>query len=517
MQTNRKSFIVGASVGAIAAVLAGAGGYWAHASAETSGAVNARVAQPLAAPTSFADIVQQVAPAVVSIDVEGKADPSQVAFSGQAPFSGPDGGDGDADGDDNGGGGGGGQAPFDFRKLFPQQRPDQAPPRLQASGSGFFISGDGYIVTNNHVVEGADKITVHTKDEQTFKARVIGRDPATDLAVIKVDGAGFPFVSFEDRAKPRVGDWVVALGNPFGLGGTATAGIVSALGRPNVSGSSFVDYMQIDAPINRGNSGGPTFDMYGRVVGVNSAIFSPSGGSVGIGFDIPADVAASVTRQLITDGKVVRGYIGATIQDVTPEIAESLGLGARKGALVSDLTPDGPSEHAGLKPGDLVLKVDGHDVANGADLTRHVALAHAGDVIHLEVRRDGKVQQVDIHSGVRPSEAQLARNLGGGAPEPDATQDAEKVLGMRLAPNADGGVAIKGVSSASEAGQKGLRTGDVILQAGEHKVSSPQDVAAAAAEAKKNGRTSVLLMVEHDGRRAFVPLKVEEGESKGQG
>jgi serine protease Do len=514
MQTSKKSFIVGAGVGAMAAVLAGAGGYWAHASAETAGAVNAPIAQAQGGPGSFADIVQRVAPAVVSIDVEGKGDQSPVAFLGQSPFGGGDDGD---DSDDNGGGGGGrGQAPFDFRRLFPQPRGgDQPAPKMQASGSGFFISQDGYIVTNNHVVDGADKITVRTKDERTLNAHVIGRDPATDIAVIKVDGSNFPYVSFEDRAKPRVGDWVVAVGNPFGLGGTATAGIVSALGRANVSGSSFVDYMQIDAPINRGNSGGPTFDTYGRVVGVNSAIFSPSGGSVGIGFDIPADVAATVTKQLISSGKVVRGYIGATIQDVTPEIADSLGLPAKQGALVSELTPGGPSEAAGLKSGDLILKVDGHDVANGADLTRHVAMHGAGETIRLAVRRDGQMREIDVRSGIRPSEASLNRNPNGEGGQPDASQDAERVLGMRLAPNPEGGVSIKGLSGSSDAAEKGLRPGDVILQAGDHKVASPQDVASAAAEAKKAGRSSVLLMIQHEGRRAFVPLKITP--EKGQG
>ncbi|HEY5410048.1 MAG TPA: trypsin-like peptidase domain-containing protein, partial [Caulobacteraceae bacterium] len=342
----------GAAIGAL--VLAAAGGYWARASAET-GAVNGpAIAAPAAgAPTSFANIVQRVAPAVVSIDVEHKAGPSQTAYSSQGgnPFSFRFGAPGDGDGDGQGDSDQGPGAPFGFFNL-PQMQ--QAQPQLmKASGSGFFISADGYIVTNNHVVEGADKITVHTKDGRDLKARLIGRDSATDLAVVKVDGGGFPYVSFEDRAKPRVGDWVVAVGNPFGLGGTATAGIVSALGRRNVADSNYVDYMQIDAPINRGNSGGPTFDAYGRVVGVNTAIYSPSGGSVGIGFDIPADVVAQVSRQLIEHGKITRGYIGATVQAVTPEISDSLGLHGRKGALVAELTPGGPAEQAGLRPGDV--------------------------------------------------------------------------------------------------------------------------------------------------------------------
>ena len=499
-ELKRKSYLAGAAGGAIALVLAGAGGYWARASAE-GGAVNGQgaIAAP-GAPASFADIVQRVAPAVVSIDIEGKAGPSPAAFAGQAP----DGGDGQDGQDDQG-------LPFDFRQLFPQGAPPQAQP-IRASGSGFFISPDGYIVTNNHVVEGADSITVHTKDDRELKARLVGRDAATDVAVIKVEGGGFPYVSFEDRAHPRVGDWVVAVGNPFGLGGTATAGIVSALGRRNVSESSYVDYMQIDAPINRGNSGGPTFDLYGRVVGVNTAIFSPSGGSVGIGFDIPADVVASVSRQLIAHGSVVRGYIGATVQDVTPDIADSLGLSGHKGALVADLTPGGPSDQAGLKQGDVVLKVDGHEVESSADLTRQVGLAHAGQTVRLEVVRDGRAREVDVRSGVRPTEAALARS-GAQDGAPDASADAARILGMRLEPNPRGGVTIDGVAGGSDAGQKGLSRGDVILQAGGRKTATPADVSAAVAQARHDGRKDVLLLVAHSGRNLFVPLDL--GDAKG--
>ncbi len=309
----------------------------------TGGVARAQAVDPPAvqapgAPASFADIVAKVAPAVVSIDVEAKPSRDPAAFTGPAPFG--------------GGGQEGGNGMPDLRQFFGQQQPPQ---KMEATGSGFFISADGYIVTNNHVVEGADKITVRTNDDRKLTAHVIGRDSATDLAVIKVDGAGFAYVDFENKAKPRVGDWVIAVGNPFNLGGSATAGIVSALARPKVSGNSYVDYMQIDAPINRGNSGGPTFHVYGRVVGVNTAIFSPSGGSVGIGFDIPADVAQSITQQLISEGKITRGYIGAMIQDVTPEIAESMGVGAKAGALVADVTPAGPSATAGLKSGDMIM------------------------------------------------------------------------------------------------------------------------------------------------------------------
>ncbi len=514
----KKTLVYGAAAGALALML-GAAGSLSPARAET--AVN-RDMPMVGAPTSFADIVQRVAPAVVSVDVEGKSDPSHIVFGGG-------GGGGDDDGDDNDnnddaspfGGQGGQGLPFGFSIPRGQVQPH----KMQATGSGFFISGDGYIVTNNHVVEGADKITVRTSDDRSLTATVVGRDSATDLAVIKVSGTGFPYVNFEDRAKPRVGDWVVAVGNPFNLGGTATAGIVSALGRANVSGSSYVDYMQIDAPINRGNSGGPTFDMAGRVVGVNTAIFSPSGGSVGIGFDIPADVAAQITRELISGGKVVRGYIGATVQDVTPEISESLGLAGRKGALVADLTPGGPSETAGLRPGDVVLAINGHDVNSASELTRQVAGARAGDLVHLQVRRDGRVQDVAVKSGTRPSEAILAKAE---VPTPGADglkQDIPRVLGMRLQPRPEGGLVIQSLSSSSDAGEKGLRQGDVIVRAGDRKVNAVGDLSQAVAEARQGGRESILLMVSHEGRNVFVPIKLAKtadkapakGEEKGEG
>jgi serine protease Do len=499
MNTSSKikaKLVSGAAVCATIALLAGGGiAERAHAAPVAASAASSPLGPP-GTPSSFADIVQRVAPAVVSIDVESKADPNEVALDG-SPF------------------GGQGQ-PFGFPFKRTPQQPDgkDLPPR-EATGSGFFISSDGYIVTNNHVVDGADKITVRTSDDRSLTAHLIGRDAATDLAVIKVDGANFAYVSFEDRAKPRVGDWVIAVGNPFNLGGTATAGIVSALGRPNVSESNYVDFMQIDAPINRGNSGGPTFDLYGRVVGVNTAIFSPSGGSVGIGFDIPADVADQITHQLIASGKVTRGYIGAAIQDVTSDIADSLGMEAKHGALVADTTPGGPSDKAGLRSGDLILRVDGHDVTSAADLTRHVAQAHDGEDIHLEVKRDGKVEQFKVRSGTRPSEAQLASNGRGG---PDAGEDEDKqpaVLGMELAPNAKGGVTVRGVSMSSDARQKGLREGDVIVRAGSQKTDSPADVASAADAARKIGRKDVLLLVSRNGRQLFVPVKVAAEDAKG--
>jgi serine protease Do len=483
---SNKSFFTGAALGLATVALAAAGGYCAYAEA---GAVNPPGPPAAAAPPqSFADIVAKVAPAVVSIEVVGKATPNVMALGpGGQPFSfqfGP----------------GQGQT-FQFGPTMPQP--------VRGAGSGFFISPDGYVLTNNHVVQGADKITVVTNDGRRLDAHVIGTDAATDLAVIKVAGDGHPFVSFEDRAKPRVGDWVVAVGNPLDLGGTATAGIVSALGRQNVENTNYVDFMQIDAPINRGNSGGPTFDVYGRVVGVNTAIASPNGGSIGIGFDIPADVAEQVSRQLIAQGHVVRGYIGASIQNVTPDIAASLGRPEEKGALVAEVTPGGPSAEAGLRPGDVVDSIDGAPVVSSTDLTRQVALVPPGSVIHLGVLRDGQEQEFSLRAGLRPSEASLASNApqeGQGGPPGSASA---MILGMQLEPNPGGGVAVAGVNPNSDAGEKGLSAGDVILRAGDHRVSTPADVAAAAAEARHDGRKNVLVLVARNGQQLFVPLAAD--------
>ena len=416
---NRKLF-AGAALGAI--VLAGAGGYYARASAE-GGAVNAPgYSTPLAgAPMSFADIVQRVAPAVVSIDVEGKVGPSRTAYSGGQggwPFTFRFGSPGQGDGDSDGNGDGDQANPFQFFG-FPQMQ-QQAPQKMRASGSGFFISADGYLLTNNHVVEGADKITVHIKDGRDLKARVIG---------------------------------------------------------------------------------------------VNTAIYSPSGGSVGIGFDIPADVAAQVSRQLIEHGKIERGYIGATVQPVTAEISESLGLKDHKGALVADLTPGGPAEQAGVQPGDVVLAINGKPVDSADDLTRQVGSVHPGETARLEVLRNGRTLQLAIRSGLRPSEAVLASDPDrpyGGAP--DASAEAARILGMRLEANPHGGVTVGAVASDSDAADKGLSRGDTILQANGRRTATPGDVASAVAAARKEGRHEVLLMVAHNGRRLFLPLKIDNAE-----
>jgi len=519
MTSKTKGFLLGAvaGVGVLAAAVAGASIVQSDGPAPppmAGGLIKASTtpifAPPPGAPMSFADIFERVSPAVVSINVTSRPDANAGLrqFPG-LPFAiprGPQGGQGD----DPGGPGDRGQ-------------PRGAP--QQSAGSGFFISADGYIVTNNHVIENAESIKVVLKDETELDAEVVGRDEGTDLAVLRVkDRRGpFPFVSFEDAGKPRVGDWVFTVGNPFGLGGTATAGIVSAYGRD--IGETFVDYIQIDAPINRGNSGGPTFDVFGRVIGVNTAIFSPSGGSVGIGFAIPAEVADNVTKQLINGGKIERGYIGATIQNFTAEMAEAQGLADQKGAIVTDLAPGGPSQRAGVMIGDVVVGVNGVAVKSSSDLTRQVARVRGGDTLRLDIIREGKRRMVEVRTGVRPSERELAQvdGQGGGLGRPPSggsTAASAPVLGMALSPLDSAartrlnlppevrGAVVDTVDQSSDAGAKGMRRGDVITLANSRPVTSSADLAAVVEAAKKAGRTSVLVGVYRNGRTAFLPLKI---------
>ncbi len=511
MAVSKSNVLIGAVAGAAIAVaaMAGAGMRPPAFGLDSQGHLIKASTLPTlpaapGAPLSFADIFEKVSPAVVSINVTSKVDTSAARRIPGFPFDIVPRGQGqDPDGD------------------------EPKAPKQMSAGSGFFISADGYIVTNNHVVENADDIKVVLKDGKELKGVVVGRDEGTDLAVVKVEGHGYPFVDFENSAKPRVGDWVLAVGNPFSLGNTATAGIVSAYNRD--IGENFVDYIQIDAPINRGNSGGPTFDTFGRVIGVNTAIFSPSGGSVGIGFDIPADVASSVTKQLMTGGKIKRGYIGATIQNLNEEMAASFGLGGRKGAVVADLVPGGPAQKAGVQPGDVVVAVNGHPVTSPNEMTREVAKVQAGDVARLDLFRDGKERTIDVHTGLRPSEAQLAQNggLGGGDDDSNGAPGTPKaspnapILGMNLAPLSPAarqefnlsdtvhGVVVQGVKGSSDAGDKGLRRGDVIVRAGDREVASAADVSAAVGEWKKAGRSSIPLAINRGGRTLFVPIKID--------
>jgi len=530
MVAKKTGFFVGAVAGAgvAAAALAGVGLRMSPAEAapppgviQTASTGPMMFAPPPGAPMSFADIFEKVSPAVVSIDVSTRVDARSLRFPG-LPFNfGPPG----RNEERNSGPGGerGGEGEESGQGLRPRQ---------QSSGSGFFISADGFIVTNNHVVEGADEIKVTLKDGRELKATIVGRDENTDLAVIKVQGTGFTFVSFETVAKPRVGDWVIAVGNPFGLGGTATAGIVSAYGRNlNDDSSQFVDYLQIDAPINRGNSGGPTFDLFGRVIGVNSAIFSPTGGSVGIGFAIPADTAEGITKQLIANGKVVRGYIGAQIQNFTPEMADALDLSGTKGAVVAQVTPGGPADKAGVMRDDIVLSVNGVAIDSSTALTRQVARVGAGENLRLEIIRGGKKRFIDIRSGVRPSNQQLAEVTGGSGDDEAKDKDSKpqkaaparvNVLGMGLIPldaaartrysiAADvKGVVVESVRGDSDAAEKGLTQGIVITSVNLKPISSASELTAAVEAAKKAGRPTVLLgFANRRGQTGVVPVKID--------
>jgi serine protease Do len=528
MTSKKTGYLLGAvaGVGIATAALAGASMSGPQTAAENPLLIKASTAPifapPPGAPLSFADIFEKVSPAVVSINVTSKVDTSalrKIPGFENFPFEGQPPGAGGGDDDDDQatpapkGSPKGGKTPGGQPRL----------PTQQSSGSGFFISGDGYIVTNNHVVENAEEIKVVLKDERELDAEIVGRDEGTDLAVLKVKGSGFPFVNFENSAKPRVGDWVITVGNPFGLGGTATAGIISAYGRD--IGETFVDYIQIDAPINRGNSGGPTFDVYGRVIGVNTAIFSPSGGSVGIGFAIPADVADNITKQLMAGGKIQRGYIGASIQNYTAEMAEAQGQGAQRGAIIADLVPGGPSAKAGLAPGDVVVAVNGVNVKTSSELTREVAKAHAGDSLKLDILRDGKRRAIEVRSGVRPTEKELAANdnqSGGPSGSQGGGPSVQRpvVLGLALAPLDEAarkrysvetgvrGMVVDSVEQSSDAAQKGLRKGDVVVRAGDRDVASAADFAGAVDTAKKAGRPSVLVGIHRAGRTSFLPLKV---------
>ena len=540
MSLKRSGFVAGAAVGIglTAAVAVGAGIQLQRASAQSAiqPVAPPSVMPPTGAPMSFANIIERVAPAVVSIEVTTHLPQQRTMQIPGLPFqfNVPNQGNGDDQGDDGddqsdqGQDQGQGQGPGPLgggNSGGAGRRPHRnTGPRAMAAGSGFFISADGYIVTNNHVIENADSIKVTLSDQRELTAHLIGRDPLTDLAVIKVDGSNFPYVNFESQAKPRVGDWVIAIGNPYLLGGTVTAGIISSEGRNIPGENQVVPYLQIDAPINRGNSGGPTFDVYGRVIGVNTAIFSESGGSVGIGFAIPADLANTITRQLIAHGHVTHGYLGVLIQNVTADIAASQGIQPNHGALVGDVTAGGPGAAAGVQTGDIIQSVNGKPVNSAADLSQVTAMTLPGEPLHIKVLRNGHVIELTAKAGTRPSNEQLAENEngpeGGGAPGA-AGAAATKALGMSLAPLSESlrqqfglgptvhGVVVTRVAPDSEAGQDGLRPGVVIVRAGDHVAQTPADVVAAIADARRDHRPSVLLFLNVGGKPAAVPLKLD--------
>ncbi len=383
---------------------------------------------------------------------------------------------------------------------------------ITGQGSGFFISGDGFAVTNNHVVDKAESVQVTADDGKTHTAKVIGTDPRTDLALIKVEGGPFPYVKLSDKS-PRIGDWVLAVGNPFGLGGTVTAGIVSARGR-DIGASAYDDFIQIDAPVNKGNSGGPTFDTEGNVIGVNTAIFSPSGGSVGIAFAIPADTVSSVISQLKEHGSVTRGWIGVQIQPVTQDIADSLGLKKAEGALVAEPQKDSPAVKAGIEAGDVITAVDGKPVKDARDLAKKIGALPPKASVKLAVLHKGSEKTVTLTLGEMPAvkEARAEANV----PSDSGAVDLAK-LGLTLAPAArvagsgSEGVVVTGVDSSGVAAERGFSTGDVILEVAGKSVSTPADVREVVASARTEGKRSVLLRVKKGDNTRFVALPVGNG------
>ena len=404
------------------------------------------------------------------------------------------------------------------------QRPEIQPRRATSLGSGFIIDPSGLVVTNNHVIQDADEITVILHDNTSLKAEVVGKDAKTDLALLRVKAAKpLPAVPWGDSEQMRVGDWILAIGNPFGLGGTVTAGIVSARARV-IDQGPYDDFIQTDASINRGNSGGPMFNMNGEVVGINTAIFSPSGGSIGIGFAIPASLAKPVIEQLRLYGKPRRGWLGVKIQSVTDEIAESLGLDKPRGALVASVTEKGPAEAAGIQPGDVVLKFDGKDVTDMRELPRIVAETPIDKAVKVTVWRKRKEQVLDVKIGeLKEGDEQQANAKPGQTPAPPNAPPTVKALGLSLSGLSPAlkqkysladdvnGVVVLDVASDSPAAEKGLRPGDVIAEVAQQEVKAPQDVTARIEDAKKAGRKSILLLIDRNGDLRFVALRIDQG------
>jgi len=461
------------------------------------------------APASFADLTEQLAPAVVNISTR-----QRVQVDTQNPFAGTP-----------------------FEGLFGGGGPQGPQTReAQSLGSGFVISADGYVVTNNHVITADGKgevesITVTMPDGTEYPAKLVGKDAASDLAVLKISGTKpFPFVKFGDSTRSRVGDWVVAIGNPFGLGGTVTSGIISAVYRNTGNGGAYDRYLQTDAAINRGNSGGPMFDMGGNVIGINNAIFSPTGGSVGIGFAIPAEIASPIVQKLIKGETIERGYLGVRIQPVTEDLADALGLPKNKGEFIQAVEPDGAAAKAGMQAGDVVLSVDGKDVSRDATLSFLVANIKPGTRVPIVLVREGKRMTVNAIVAKRPTEEELAQqtfdpnNQEQQNPfeqEQPGSGISEKSIGISAIPltaqiarqlganAAAKGLVVAAVDPSSDAGQKGLTRGDIILSADYRPVTTVAELEAAIKTARAGGKGALLLQVQRRGQPAiYVPVRL---------
>lgn len=476
----------------VASTLAGGGAVWAHANSPLPAPVTTVPAAGGALLPGFADVAERVTPAVVNVKVTAeRAVRAGLSAHGAFPKGTP--------------------LPEPFRRFFDQQG-QLTPHRVEGQGSGFLIDPSGYIVTNNHVIDGATEVTVVLNDGAEYRAQVVGRDDKTDLALLKIDaGTPLPYVELGDSSTARVGDWVLAVGNPFGLGGSVNAGIISARGRDIHSGP-YDDYLQIDAAINRGNSGGPLFDTSGSVIGVNTAIYSPTGGNVGIGFAIPAETVREIVADLREDGRVERGWLGIQIQSVTPELAAGLGLDAAEGVLVADVISDGPASGTDLRAGDVVLRVDGEPLKDYKDLTKLVASTKAGSTLTLEVARDGQLRTVKVTVGAMPGEEGALAQRG-----QDADGDQPR-LGLYLAPltpemrmrqglsGEQKGVFVARVEPSSPAAKAGIKPGSLISMVGADRVDSPDQVVAAVRKAAKEQQQALILRVERNGRVRFVAV-----------
>jgi serine protease Do len=464
-----------------------------------------KVAQPI----GFADIVERVKPSVISVKVNinekvAKNDSADNNNNDDSPF----------------------QPGSPMERFFRRFGGGDLPPGLRGmprgrgtvtgQGSGFFISPDGYAVTNNHVVDSADKVEVTTDDGKTYSAKVIGTDARTDLALIKVEGGSdFPFAKLSD-GKPRIGDWVLAVGNPFGLGGTVTAGIVSASGR-DIGNGPYDDFIQIDAPVNKGNSGGPAFNTEGEVMGVNTAIYSPSGGSVGIAFSIPASTVRSVIAQLKDKGSVSRGWIGVQIQPVTADIADSLGLKKAEGALVAEPQANGPAAKAGIESGDVITSVNGETVKDARELARTIGGLPPGAAVKLNVLHKGQDKVISLNLGQLPNTLEAKADIDNGDKGSAPRGTDVPRLGLTLAPAntvagaGKDGVVVTDVDPKSAAAERGFKEGDVILEVAGKSVANVGDVREAITAARNDNKNSVLMRVKSGGSSRFVAIPLAKG------